>query len=265
VLKDPKQRRFFKSNDLYELFTLDSCDKRYGTETSAIFAGSNCEVKVPGSHKKKKQTKKEASGSSKAVKKLKTTVQGLSKKGRDAEKNGEAFCIDWRDIEETRNIENEKAGKETEKGLNVCEENKEENTPQIAVGDGEEGEKSGLLNDVENERLAETATAAKDVSVAGKGASSATCEPSSNSAAKAEALIPSRFEAGTAETQRKKTVAFAPGKHVSKVVVSDGAIPGTSGGTTKKSKKKISSLSNDELKKRIRIKQKKKKRRKASK
>ncbi|CAJ0926086.1 unnamed protein product [Ranitomeya imitator] len=40
VLKDPKQRRFFKSNDLYELFTLTSPDTNQGTETSAIFAVS---------------------------------------------------------------------------------------------------------------------------------------------------------------------------------------------------------------------------------
>uniref|UniRef100_A0A4W3GV80 DNA excision repair protein ERCC-6 n=1 Tax=Callorhinchus milii TaxID=7868 RepID=A0A4W3GV80_CALMI len=39
VLKDPKQRRFFKSNDLCELFTLSSPDGSQGTETSAIFAG----------------------------------------------------------------------------------------------------------------------------------------------------------------------------------------------------------------------------------
>uniref|UniRef100_A0A3P8NY72 DNA excision repair protein ERCC-6 n=1 Tax=Astatotilapia calliptera TaxID=8154 RepID=A0A3P8NY72_ASTCA len=39
VLKDPKQRRFFKSNDIYELFTLADPDGGQGTETSAIFAG----------------------------------------------------------------------------------------------------------------------------------------------------------------------------------------------------------------------------------
>lgn len=39
VLKDPKQRRFFKSNDIYELFTLSDPDGAKGTETSAIFAG----------------------------------------------------------------------------------------------------------------------------------------------------------------------------------------------------------------------------------
>ena len=44
-MKDPKQRRFFKSNDLYELFDLGSKDDREGTETSALFAGTGSEVK----------------------------------------------------------------------------------------------------------------------------------------------------------------------------------------------------------------------------
>ncbi|KAM9365334.1 DNA excision repair protein ERCC-6 isoform 1-T2 [Pholidichthys leucotaenia] len=47
VLKDPKQRRFFKSNDIYELFTLADPDGNQGTETSAIFAGTGSDVKAP--------------------------------------------------------------------------------------------------------------------------------------------------------------------------------------------------------------------------
>ncbi|XP_062852240.1 DNA excision repair protein ERCC-6 [Trichomycterus rosablanca] len=47
VLKDPKQRRFFKSNDIYELFTLSSPDGSQGTETSAIFAGTGSDVQIP--------------------------------------------------------------------------------------------------------------------------------------------------------------------------------------------------------------------------
>uniref|UniRef100_A0A3B4XTB9 DNA excision repair protein ERCC-6 n=1 Tax=Seriola lalandi dorsalis TaxID=1841481 RepID=A0A3B4XTB9_SERLL len=47
VLKDPKQRRFFKSNDIYELFTLSDPDGAHGTETSAIFAGTGSDVKAP--------------------------------------------------------------------------------------------------------------------------------------------------------------------------------------------------------------------------
>ncbi|NXD75477.1 ERCC6 protein, partial [Halcyon senegalensis] len=54
VLKDPKQRRFFKSNDLYELFTLSSPDVSQGTETSAIFAGTGSDVEVPKRQLKRK-------------------------------------------------------------------------------------------------------------------------------------------------------------------------------------------------------------------
>lgn len=50
VLNDPKQRRFFKENDLMELFTLQD-QKSESTETSAIFAGTDSEIKMD---KKKK-------------------------------------------------------------------------------------------------------------------------------------------------------------------------------------------------------------------
>lgn len=42
VLCDPRQRRFFKSNDLLELFTLAESEQT--TETAAIFAGTGSEV-----------------------------------------------------------------------------------------------------------------------------------------------------------------------------------------------------------------------------
>ena len=58
VLKDPKQRRFFKSNDLYELFTLNegTSDR---TETSAIFAGTGSDVRVENRRRSKKKAKEE--------------------------------------------------------------------------------------------------------------------------------------------------------------------------------------------------------------
>lgn len=58
ILKDPKQRRFFKSNDLYELFTLGDDDPGAGTETSAIFAGTNSDIKAAAVHKKKQKKHK---------------------------------------------------------------------------------------------------------------------------------------------------------------------------------------------------------------
>ena len=62
ILKDPRQRRFFKANDMHELFTLahqsqDSNSKRK-TETAAIFAGTGSEVKPKSkTNNSKKQEK----------------------------------------------------------------------------------------------------------------------------------------------------------------------------------------------------------------
>lgn len=46
VLNDPKQQRFFKTNDLHELFTLGNqkTDRLHGTETAAIFSSTVTEV-----------------------------------------------------------------------------------------------------------------------------------------------------------------------------------------------------------------------------
>ena len=52
MLKDPKQRRFFKANDLHELFTLTNDNPNDGTETSAIFAGTGSDVRVKNLKKK---------------------------------------------------------------------------------------------------------------------------------------------------------------------------------------------------------------------
>ncbi|RZF48893.1 hypothetical protein LSTR_LSTR003273 [Laodelphax striatellus] len=58
VLKDPRQRRFFKSNDLFELFTLKETETEGSTETSAIFAGTGSEVKLDP-NKRYRSAKKE--------------------------------------------------------------------------------------------------------------------------------------------------------------------------------------------------------------
>ena len=56
MLTNPSQRRFFKSNDLFELFTLGDEKPNQSTETSAIFAGTGSEVNLglkpsnPGRH-----------------------------------------------------------------------------------------------------------------------------------------------------------------------------------------------------------------------
>ncbi|CAG5128960.1 unnamed protein product [Candidula unifasciata] len=77
VLKDPKQRRLFKSHDMWELFSLGSQDNEEGTETSALFAGTGSDVRIPRKlrknrfdelqekirkEKEEKETKEEADG-----------------------------------------------------------------------------------------------------------------------------------------------------------------------------------------------------------
>ncbi|XP_063234506.1 DNA excision repair protein ERCC-6-like [Bacillus rossius redtenbacheri] len=57
VLEDPKQRRFFKSNDLFELFMLKESDKDGSTETAAIFAGTGSEVKLKPHNKNADKSK----------------------------------------------------------------------------------------------------------------------------------------------------------------------------------------------------------------
>jgi DNA excision repair protein ERCC-6 len=44
ILKDPRQKRFFKTNDLRDLFSFASVDEK-STETGALFAGTGSEVK----------------------------------------------------------------------------------------------------------------------------------------------------------------------------------------------------------------------------
>lgn len=60
ILKDPRQRRFFKQNDLYELFTLSTADESQGTETSAIFAGTGSDVVVAAAKSQQRKPKKQA-------------------------------------------------------------------------------------------------------------------------------------------------------------------------------------------------------------
>jgi DNA excision repair protein ERCC-6 len=51
VLKDPRQKRFFKTNDLYELFSCAALEENASTETSDIFVGTGSEVAKPKSRK----------------------------------------------------------------------------------------------------------------------------------------------------------------------------------------------------------------------
>ena len=60
ILKDPRQRRFFKSNQLQDLFTLDSsATEGRSTETSALFAGTGSEILPPTRARKRRKRKGE--------------------------------------------------------------------------------------------------------------------------------------------------------------------------------------------------------------
>lgn len=265
MLKDPKQRRFFKSNDLYELFTLDNCDKRYGTETSAIFAGSNCEVKVPGTRKrKKKEAERDEQERAKSAKLSKQTAKESSKTESVEETSGGGFAIDWRDIEETRSLAKDKEGEvKLEKEAKGTEEktSEEEVITQLILSNGQKDDtESGTLAEAANKDLA-LEVVPKDSKV--KDEKESTSSTNDVSTPKAdEARILSQSEKGT-DSKRKNTVTFAEDD----LVIKEGekASPGKATVTSKKGKKKFASLSDEELKKRIRVKQKKKKRRRASK
>ena len=263
MLKDPKQRRFFKSNDLYELFTLDNCDKRYGTETSAIFAGSNCEVKVPGVHRKKRKMTGEEDATSKEKKGIKQTKKEVSKKVQDEGNDSGAFCIDWRDIQEAKNLTNDDIEKDK---ISICEGDEGEVTEtgkQIVVGNIENRKKIEQMNATASENFTEENAVSKASSIAEKEQVASSPSEVTSIPARQDGVINSSLQLRVeAKTERKKTVAFAAENPVS----GEGAKnQGTSGGSPKNRKNKISSLSDQELKKRIRIKEKKKKRRRASK
>jgi len=53
ILHDPKQRRFFKSNDLHELFRYEDDQ----TETSILLAGTNSEIDLKEKYQKRKRSK----------------------------------------------------------------------------------------------------------------------------------------------------------------------------------------------------------------
>lgn len=77
VLKDPKQQRFFKSNDLFELFVL-SDDKDEKTESSTLFAGLCSDVNLSKVSRKKSVDAKEDKA---------TYVDRKRKKSNDAAQN----------------------------------------------------------------------------------------------------------------------------------------------------------------------------------
>ena len=241
---------------------MDNCGKKCGTETSAIFAGSNCEVKVPGSHKKKKQSKRVEKRNPDASKKstnlkAKESTKTMGDKG--------AFCIDWRDIEEAENFQRDNKKSPIS---NVCEELQGETSPRTVLNEEK----------IREEKIEES------VSLGRLHPEGQKCTPNGNCSAEQKIEVSSTTqqlplasvmdsEMGSVsphkveeekQTHDRKAVTLSPDE---KTDVFDKEVEGTSAEPSKKGKRKISSLSDEELKKRIRLKQKrkKKKRRKTSK
>ena len=92
MLRDPRQRRFFKSNDLYELFTLGSAGRGEMTETDAIFAGTGSQVVVP--RKKKKNERKRRRESEPEMSSSATPEQRHASLTQGTEQKGERSGID---------------------------------------------------------------------------------------------------------------------------------------------------------------------------
>ena len=89
VLKDPRQRRFFKSNNLHDLFTLD-CSATDGgsTETSALFAGTGSEILPPPSKSRQREKRRE-DGEMERTKKSKEK-EGKKAKGKRKRKRSKS-------------------------------------------------------------------------------------------------------------------------------------------------------------------------------
>ncbi|KFM67945.1 DNA excision repair protein ERCC-6, partial [Stegodyphus mimosarum] len=122
VLKDPRQRRFFKSNDLYELFTFNEVGPQ-GTETSAIFAGTGSEVKISKkSHKRAPETGKESA------------VQ-VTKEGKGAVSFSPEKLEQMKQLAKKLSLELTKKNSSSEKVINPSADQDTGQTSQISVAE----------------------------------------------------------------------------------------------------------------------------------
>ena len=251
VLKDPKQRRFFKSNDLYELFTLDNCDVKYGTETSAIFAGSNCEVKL-GSRRRKKREAEQTKVVKRQVDNEETKKSKKVEIEKDAQISGGAFSIDWRDIAETQSLsqdkESKKEGQEASKEVYVESVGEKSSAQDGLIDEGKE-KKSGENDELVNEDLAAKAMLVDSYDVEKEESSSAS---SKQDEAHIQIQTSEQFE-----SKRENTATIAENDNIPKED-NQGSLEKETGHVLKKGKKNLSSLSDNELTKKVKRKKNKK-------
>ena len=135
VLKDPRQRRFFKANDLYELFSLGQIRPKGETETSAIFAGTGSDV-IPPKLKKRRSCDRLHNAPPKSrdlgIELLnKSRKLGKGKGERRSRKDGE-----W-------NGDSQKRRKHSVTANDYKSENRSENTLEDHMDSGAETERRG--------------------------------------------------------------------------------------------------------------------------
>lgn len=148
VLKDPKQRRFFKTRHLHELFTLgaDSAE----TESSAIFAGTNSEIKIQD-QKEKKKSKSHVSKSSseitvqlseEKIKEMREKAQQISKMIAEKFKQKEAKGSSTVEKNQEKSNEEKTQGVEDENPKKAEEENQEKSTEALSSNERKRKRKS---------------------------------------------------------------------------------------------------------------------------
>ena len=96
VLSDPRQRRFFDSGDLRELFTLT--EDTGSSETSSIFAGTGSDVKVSSLRKKLKKSKRKRDGEEEEEEE--EDGRRLKKKMKKGDKGG----VEWKSSTDSRRM-----------------------------------------------------------------------------------------------------------------------------------------------------------------
>ncbi|XP_059174899.1 DNA excision repair protein ERCC-6-like [Physella acuta] len=143
VLKDPKQRRLFKSQDLMELFTLGCDNNEEGTETSALFAGTGSDVKVS------KRSRKNRFDEMKDKKELKTS-ENKDNKSVDEENMG----LDNEELERMKELARNLSRKmEEEKRKRESERRASEDSTKLFTPSDEVEEVQPVTNDKKDDEL----------------------------------------------------------------------------------------------------------------
>ena len=162
VLKDPRQRRFFKSNHLHELFTLDSSAVAGGsTETSALFAGTGSEILPPVKERKRKKRRRRESASSDHERTKEGEEAGPNRKRRRKKKNKScdqdaAISLDGGEGESSNQVTDQQAVASTSQEKEGEDERKSRDQNTAMLLDDEEASSSSHVHDQQQSAVAST-------------------------------------------------------------------------------------------------------------